>query len=44
MTIHDFTGDYVYAEVRDQGSAWDADLAQRGRPPSVPTACTSCSR
>jgi anti-sigma regulatory factor (Ser/Thr protein kinase) len=28
ITIHDFTGDYVYAEVRDQGSAWNADLGQ----------------
>ena len=28
ITVHDFTGDYVYAEVRDQGSSWDADLGQ----------------
>jgi anti-sigma regulatory factor (Ser/Thr protein kinase) len=28
MTVHDFTGDYVYAEVRDQGSTWNADLAK----------------
>jgi hypothetical protein len=28
MTVHDFIGDYVYAEVRDQGSTWDADLGQ----------------
>src|SRR5438067_9516703 len=28
ITVHDFTGDYVYAEVRDQGSTWDADLGQ----------------
>jgi hypothetical protein len=28
MTVHDFTGDYVYAEVRDQGSSWDADLGR----------------
>ena len=28
LTVHDFTGDYVYAEVRDQGSTWDADLSQ----------------
>jgi len=28
ITVHDFTGDYVYAEVRDQGSTWDADLGK----------------
>ena len=28
ITVHDFTGDYVYAEVRDQGSTWNADLGQ----------------
>jgi len=40
MTVHDFTGDYVYAEVRDQGSTWDADLGHA----ECPTACTSYSR
>src|ERR1039457_6693837 len=33
MTVHDFTGDYVYAEVRDQGSSWDADLSQAAECP-----------
>ena len=33
MTVHDFTGDYVYAEVRDQGSTWDADLGQAAECP-----------
>ena len=33
MTVHDFTGDYVYVEVRDQGSAWDADLGQAAECP-----------
>jgi len=28
ITVHDFTGDYVYTEVRDQGSTWNADLGQ----------------
>jgi hypothetical protein len=28
ITIHDFTGDYVYAQVQDQGSPWDPDLSQ----------------
>jgi anti-sigma regulatory factor (Ser/Thr protein kinase) len=28
VTIHDFTGDYVYAEVRDRGSTWNADLGK----------------
>jgi hypothetical protein len=28
ITVHDFASDYVYAEVRDQGSAWDADLGK----------------
>ena len=28
ITVHDFTGDYVYAEVRDQGSTWTADLGE----------------
>jgi hypothetical protein len=28
ITVHDFTGDYVYAEVRDQGSSWNADLGK----------------
>lgn|GEM_PF-2237196 len=28
ITVHDFTGDYVYAQVRDQGSSWDADLSR----------------
>jgi anti-sigma regulatory factor (Ser/Thr protein kinase) len=28
IAVHDFIGDYVYAEVRDQGSTWDADLSQ----------------
>lgn len=33
FTVHDFTGDYVYAEVRDQGSPWDADLSQPAERP-----------
>ena len=33
MTVHDFTGDYVYAEVRDQGSTWDADLGRAAECP-----------
>jgi anti-sigma regulatory factor (Ser/Thr protein kinase) len=33
MTVHDFTSDYVYAEVRDQGSTWDADLSQAAESP-----------
>ena len=33
MTVHDFTGDYVYAEVRDQGSNWEADLGQAAECP-----------
>jgi anti-sigma regulatory factor (Ser/Thr protein kinase) len=33
LTVHDFTGDYVYAEVRDQGSIWDADLSQSAECP-----------
>ena len=33
ITVHDFTGDYVYAEVRDQGSSWDADLSQAAECP-----------
>jgi len=33
MTIHDFTSDYVYVEVRDQGSTWDADLGQAAQSP-----------
>src|SRR6266700_2065723 len=33
LTVHDFTGDYVYAEVRDQGSTWDADLSQPAERP-----------
>jgi hypothetical protein len=33
VTVHDFTGDYVYAEVRDQGSTWDADLSQAAECP-----------
>jgi hypothetical protein len=28
VTVHDFTTDYVYAEVRDQGSPWHADLSK----------------
>jgi hypothetical protein len=28
ITVHDFTGDYVYAEIRDQGSTWNADLGK----------------
>ena len=28
MTVHDFTGDYVYAEIQDQGSTWNADLGK----------------
>jgi hypothetical protein len=28
VTVHDFTGDYVYAEVRDQGSTWNADICK----------------
>ena len=28
VAVHDFIGDYVYAEVRDQGSTWNADLGQ----------------
>ena len=41
ITVHDFTGDYVYAEVRDQGSSWNAGL---GKAASGSTGCTSCSR
>jgi hypothetical protein len=33
VTVHDFTSDYVYAEVRDQGSGWDANLGQAARCP-----------
>jgi hypothetical protein len=33
ITVHDFTSDYVYAEVRDQGSTWDADLSQAAESP-----------
>ena len=33
LTVHDFKGDYVYAEVRDQGSTWDADLSQAAECP-----------
>jgi anti-sigma regulatory factor (Ser/Thr protein kinase) len=33
MAIHDFIGDYVYTEVRDQGSTWDADLVQAAECP-----------
>jgi anti-sigma regulatory factor (Ser/Thr protein kinase) len=33
MTIHDFTSDYVYAEVRDQGGTWDANLSQAAESP-----------
>jgi anti-sigma regulatory factor (Ser/Thr protein kinase) len=28
ITVHDFTGDYVYAEIRDQRSTWNADLGK----------------
>jgi hypothetical protein len=33
MTVYDFTGDYVYAEVRDRGSTWDPDLSQTAESP-----------
>src|SRR5450755_3883375 len=33
MTVHDFTSDYVYVEVRDQGSIWDADLGRAAGSP-----------
>jgi len=33
IAVHDFTGDYVYAEVRDQGSTWDADLGKAAERP-----------
>ena len=43
ITVHDFTGDYVYAEVRDQGSTWNADLGtgRRVAPRAVPRAADS---
>jgi hypothetical protein len=28
ITVYDFVGDYVYAEIRDQGSTWNADLGK----------------
>jgi anti-sigma regulatory factor (Ser/Thr protein kinase) len=27
VRVHDFPGDHVYADVQDEGSDWDADLA-----------------
>ena len=33
VRIHDFPGAYVYADVHDQGSAWDGDLDKAARHP-----------
>jgi hypothetical protein len=33
VRVRDFPGDYVHAEVTDQGSAWDGDLAASMRAP-----------
>lgn len=46
VRVADFPGDYVYAEVEDQGSDWDGDLAGSARRPHglyiVRKIATSC--
>lgn len=33
ITIHDFPDDYIYADVRDEGGQWDADLEEAAQWP-----------